>query len=368
MNFNALKTTILVSLVIINTSLIAKPMYGIKSSMEISAFSVESKQVNAKVFRYRMLFEKDFSIADNLTVNIKGGFDLEAGSNSSSVIDQYAPQNQFVLKNASLDWKPLSFFTIKAGALNQGKGHPLLKPNAPFIGVSEQVELELTKQHSFYLKLQQLIPNNYFLANRIGTLGDQGTPTYFDETIGTKLTGDVVSLNAEVTHFKYNDLSSSVAYQSQFIGNSISGGGELNSNYLYGFEGYSIYSHLEAHFNNDFGIDLTGRFLYNDNAPDNRNSGHILSAGLKVFDKVIYLWNFQNKSDSSPAFYNSGATGHNNMEGYAIAFRTYSSINDINRPKLQYNIEYSHKDPIETNLFQSSEDSILVSLKKNFSI
>ena len=45
--------------------------------MEIKAFSVESKQVNAKVFRYRMIFEKDFPIYENLTVNVKGGFDLD---------------------------------------------------------------------------------------------------------------------------------------------------------------------------------------------------------------------------------------------------------------------------------------------------
>ena len=369
MNLSNLKSILLVYLLVSGTSLFAKANYGIRSSMEIKAFSVESKQVNAKVFRYRMIFEKDFPIYENLTVNVKGGFDLEAGSNSSSVIDEYAPQNQFVLKNASLDWKPLRFLTFKAGALNQGKGHPLLKPNAPFIGVSEKVELELTKQHTFYLKLQQLIPNNYFLANRIGPiLGDQGTPTYFDETIGTRLVGDILSLTAEVTHFQYNDLSPTVAYQSQFIGNSISGGGELNSDFLYGFEGYSFFSHVELHFNNDFGLDFGGRYLYNDKAPDNRNSGHTLSVGAKIFDKVIYFGTFENRSDSSPAFYNSGNYGHNNMEGYAIAFRNYRSMSDTKRPVIEYNIDYVHKDPIETNIFQSSEDRILVSLKKNFSI
>lgn len=346
-----------------------KTNYGVRSSMEIRAFTVESKQVNAKVFRYRMLFEKDMDIVDSLTVNIKGGFDLEAGSNSSSVIDEYAPQNQFVLKNASLDWNPLYFLSFKAGALNQGRTHPLLKPNAPFIGVSEKLEINITDKHSFYIRLQQLIPNNYFLANRIGSiLGDQGTPSYFEETVGTKLTGDLLSLAAEVAHFKYSDLSPTVAYQSQFIGNSISGGGELNSDFLYDFEGYSFYSHAEIHFTSDFGVDLSGRYIYNDKAPDNRNTGYTLSAGLKLYDKIIYFGSFENKSDSSPAFYNSSVYGHNNMSGYAIAFRTYRSLNDTKRPAIEYNIDYVHKDPIETNIFQSSEDRILVSLKKNFSI
>lgn len=344
-----------------------KSSYGIDARMEMRAFSVESQQVKAKIFSYRALFKKEFVFEESLTAYINAGFDLQVGSNTSSILDEYAPQRQFILRDAYAKWQPVSFFQIKAGALNQGFGRGLLVGRIPFLGAQERITIELSPEHSVFVELQQAIPNNYFLADRVGIINNEGTPTFFEEKIGAKLEGDLLAMRGEFGRFSFSDLNSSIAYQSQFIGNTISGGGQNNSSFIYNYEGYFTSGRMEMSISDDFGLDLHGQYLFNDGAPDSRNKGHSFSAGLRVNDYAVYAVQFRNESDSSPAFYNSSAYGHNNMEGFTLVLRTYRSMMRKREP-FEFQIQYTHKSPIESNIHQSDEDQVYFRLSRNFSL
>lgn len=343
--------------------------YGIDAQMRMQSIITESKQIKSRVFRYRMIFAKKVKLTDTLSFDFKGGFDLETGSNNSSIIDVYAPQRQLVLRRAVIKWKPLDYFNFEVGGLRHYTSDFLIVSRAPFFGARANINFDFYDNYTFFFSLEESIPNNYFLAERIGTIEEEGTPHFSMQKAGVRLNGDILAVESFVNYYRYSNLSSGVASQSQFLGNSISGGGNNNSAFLYGFSGIQSFSRLNFHFNKNYGIDLQFTYAFNNDAPDRINKGIATTAGLKFFDNIVYFTNFQIDSDISPGFYASNSLGFNNTKGYDIRIKTFRGMGKSEKKRgLSYWLMYNHNEPVDNNVNQSPEDRISFYIQKNFGL
>lgn len=329
----------------------------IEASFGFKGDYVDDKQVEARIFGAQGEVKFDQLLFEKLKARIGVGVTLETGSNNSLFVDEFAPDQRLYLIEGNLVYTPFNWLELKAGAINQGMfSSPLLLTSTNFLAATEKVSFQFFENYQLYLHLQQGIPQNDQLSVRVGAV-EEGTPSFFMESIGLDLPGDLVSLNISAGQFAFNKLSNSVAYHSRFLGNSVTGLGQDDSSFLYKFQGLNFQGRLE--FRPDYyGFMLSGQYLYNDKAPDNRNNGHLARAGIVLGDSEIFTEVFRNESDTSPAFYNSKTYGHNNRKGMGIGSRI--AFRDF-----LLRLHYSENDIIEGNIFQSDSKVFQFWIKKD---
>ena len=326
---------------------------------------VDDLQVEARVFGLYGALTVEQPIIPDLKAVFDLGVTIETGSSSTVIADsnEFAPDRQWVLRDGFLSWTPSAFFEFKAGAISQQEfSSPLLLSSTAFLAATEKLKFNFNDSYSFYLKAQQSIPNNQNLADRIGVV-DEGTPSFFIETIGLNLDGDLASIKFEASQFSYNRLSTDVAFRSQFFGNSVSPNGQQNAQFVYQFQGYNFYAESEVYFTDTFLAQVSLQYLYNEEAPEGRNLGRLLHIGMGVQESVLFVEFFSNESDSSPAFYNSKRYGHNNKEGIVLGIS-----GELNPEGLLYNLAYHDLSLIrDENLFQANTKAVFFNLEKEIS-
>jgi len=296
-------------------ALFKNPPTHIKARAGLLALTVDDQQTEARVVSFSMFGDIVQTVLPDLEAHIIAGAILETGSNESLFVDEFKPRQDLVLKEASLKYKPIDQILLKAGALNQGEyNSPLLLTDSAFVGAKEELNFEIA-DYRFGFFLAQSVPSNHFLTNRLGSV-DEGAPSLLMEGISMHLGGDVMFFKAQAMRFKYNNLSANVAYNSQFLGNSTGGSSTSTTFFLYDFQGYNANFNLGFNLGDDFSLGLKGHYLFNDKAPDKRNTGYLVGINFEVGGFKLDLEYFDNQSDSAPAFYNSALYGHNDRDGY----------------------------------------------------
>lgn len=310
---------------------------------------VDGQKVKTRVFGYQFNVDYKYKFHSDLSFFFNGSAVLQTGSNEViSVVDEFAPQEEINLNEGGLVYKPADFFMVKAGALNQGDlKSPLFIGNNAFAALSEKIILG-----PFYFSALQGIPSNNRLTKRLGQV-DKGTPFVEIETIGLDI-GKRDSLKIEVSRFLFKDLSNNIAFNSKILGNSTTGSTELNSEYLYAFQGYNVHLASQLDFRS-FGFRLSGQYLYNDKAPSDRNLGTLARFGVYIGIFELYGESFRNESDSSPAYYNSKYYGHNNMQGTGGGLLVKAK--DYN-----FNIRAASLTPIEETNLQTKMEIVTLNL------
>lgn len=332
----------------------------IEKSLEtrIRGLNVNSAQAKAKIMRTTLQVTFKHQLYETLEAKIQASARMETGTNNSTVIDQFSPQNRTRVGDSYLKWDPLGFFFFKVGSLGQDRNTPLLVNRSPYASAHQELYYRYDKNYYFYLNLQQAIPNNDVLTERLTGL-EEGTPIYLTQTIGMNLDGDLLRLKASAKHFQFKDLSATVANQSRFLGNSIVGSGDLNSAFLYAFDGFYLFSDLVM----KLGSWETGfwfHYLYNDKAPDQRNTGYFWGPIVRydIFGLGINL--FENQSDSSPAFYGSNAY-QKNTKGHNIYFEIGQDEEDLN-----LRFHYIESELLTDSLFQAPQSYITIEFSKKY--
>lgn len=298
-----------------SAAMFKKPPTHIKGEAGLTGLTVDDQQTEARVVSFSFFANIKQTIVDGVEAQVIAGGVLETGSNESLFVDEFKPRQDLVLKEASLNYQPIEQISLKAGALNQGEyKSPLLLTDSAFVAAQESLNFEIG-DYSFGFFLTQSVPSNHFLTNRLGSV-DEGAPSLLMEGIRLHLAGDVMFFKAQVMRFQYNNLSANVAYSSQFLGNSTGGSSQSTTFFLYDYQGYNASFDLGFNINEQSSFYIRGQYLYNDKAPDGRNTGYLLSAGIEINNFKLSVDYFDNESDSSPSFYNSPLFGHNDRDGY----------------------------------------------------
>jgi hypothetical protein len=245
---------------------------------------------------------------------------FEAG-HTQDFFGDLEPYTGFLLREAAMRFHPGDIFALKAGVINQDwMGMPLLTFRKSFPGVQVSFNGAWTENFSSSLTGQYLIPTSQTLSTR--TVGEEATPTFKTVTLGNSLKIDSLKLGADASYFKFDNLPSFVAFESQKRGNSyLLNNGPNNSAFQYAFEGWFI--DLSAKYRiNMFEPQIGFSLIKNPRAPDTYNTGSITSIGnvFHMDNHTFYIGaeKFFAESDVAPAYYNSWVYGNTNKKGYGL--------------------------------------------------
>lgn len=305
----------LIFLNLANAAMFKTPPTHIKGEAGLTGTTVDDQQTEARVVSFSFFTNIKQTLVEGVEAQIIAGAVLETGSNESLFVDEFKPRQDLVLKEASLNYRPIEQLSLKLGALNQGEyKSPLLLTDSAFVAAKESLDFEVG-DYIFGIFLTQSVPSNHFLTNRLGSV-DEGAPSLLMEGVRIHLAGDVMFFKAQAMRFQYNNLSANVAYSSQFLGNSTGGSSQSTTFFLYDYQGYNASFEMGINLSEQINLNFRGQYLYNDKAPDGRNKGTLISAGLEVNHFNVSVEYFDNESDASPAFYNSPLYGHNDRNGF----------------------------------------------------
>lgn len=320
--------------------------------------TMDDDQTEARIMGFGLDGRYTYELFSDFVFDVQAGVRLEAGSNNSLNQKEYSPNQEIVLQQGTLNWNP-SFFEFQAGAINQSYlDSPLLTGGVVFIGFKEKMVIDAGVK--LFISSQQSIPYNQTLNQRSGGI-EEGTPSFFYHEAGLMFANAFASFEIKGGLYKYNNLSSAVANQSRYMGNSVSGTGSL-SRFLYEFEGTNLATSIELGKNNIVQFNIDGQYLYNDKAPDSSNTGHLLRGMILFGDYGIGGELFDNGANTSPGYYNSKSYGHNSRDGQAIIF-------NVNRIQKNWNLEsrfalFNSTDP--SNLLISDGQLFTLNFSRSF--
>jgi hypothetical protein len=335
---------------------------AVKVDASMYLTGVESDQEEARVLGVDLAFSHQQRIDSDLELELDGGLYFESGSYQSILsLDEHAPDSDLRVKQAQLTWKPFFVTDLRAGLINQAwMESPLLLGSVSFPTAYQQLFLYRGKlKFQLYTIYTQSIPNNRNLSNRMGEIAE-GTPSLMTESIGVKMWSEHVKFKLHLTHFNFSNLSHATANKSQFLGNSVFGLVD-NSEYLYRFKGYNLMSKLEHPLFGEWSAVWHGEYLYNSQAPNGRNSGYLGSLGFSDHKVKLQLGYYYNESDSSPAYYNDGQLGHNNMKGIITGL----SIHKI-KPNVDLHLNYYSRNEIVDSPYQSDGGMITLTMVRRY--
>lgn len=352
--------TLVFSLLLAFPALASKNNWSIEALQSFYATGVESTRMEARTMGVGLDIITRREISPELHFLVDAGLRLENGSHKALDLAEFSPNQQVLLNEGLLLYKPWSFLHLQVGGLNQRHfSSPLFIDQVVFVGAGQQLVLEWG-EYQFYLKLQQLIPNNRNLSTRLGSI-DEGTPQFLSETLGINLAGDLLSLKLEGTMFAFTKLSPSVAHQSRFMGNSVTGIASDSARFNYTYQGTNVFGEMKWFFSDQSHLELQGQYLFNRKAPNDRNTATMARLGLNLSPVFTGIAIFESQSDSTIAFYNSKSLGHTNRKGWALDLGLSMKSGD-------FSLSWSQTNPLQSNIFQSKADIINFNYTHRFKV
>ncbi|TNF02210.1 MAG: hypothetical protein EP326_03465 [Deltaproteobacteria bacterium] len=339
----------------------------LSTTIGLSGDHVSGDKNEARTFGLSSAIEFKQSLYSNFLIDVEGGFSLETGSSETVYgAGSFKPTNTPYLGHAEMIYTPFKFSTVKLGAINQSyHNNPLFVTSTPFIGAREIFEYKVSNW-TVQFDLIQSIPSNYTLSRRLGSVSE-GSARFFNEKLRLIGEGNLLSLNASIGHYAFDELSPSVAYESRLLGNSVSGIGTYNNKFRYSFVGWNGDMNIDLKAIAGTTISLNSAWHLNSNAPDGKNLGYKIGPSLAIESNnrifKLGIETFKNESDSTVAYYSSKAYGNVNRVGNAVSLKVEDLTNG-----LEYGAKGVQADPIVTTPYQSDERIISIFLRKSYEI
>jgi len=345
---------------VVSETKVSKVERAINVDLGFTGLNVDNLQNQTTTFGFLTRAQMQQAFTPELKAKIAANLVLETGSNKSINLEEFKPNQGIFLDEAYLQYAPLSFLKLQLGAINQSYlESPLLITSTAFVGVKERLFYNKDEQE-YYIEAEQAIPTNQTLAKRLGSV-DEGTPSFQMASAGVDLQGNFLSLKAAVSYFQFKNLSNSVANESRLMGNSIKGNSQNTAQYIYGFSGLNTTYELSMRLRSGFTLFNSTQYLFNQEAPDGRNTGYLTNFGVAGESFKVSTELFYNESDSSPAYYNDKSYGHNNRKGFALGLELTSQQYD-----LTFNAKYIKANLIEQNQYQSDSNIILFNIMRSY--
>ena len=256
------------------------------------------------------------------------------------------------------------FFTLEVGALNQSRtvGNKVLISGNAFPGVSEALELSMGS-FKLTLRAQQMIP--YSQVENAELSERERTPYFLTESLKLKFKQKNYNASIKGGLFNYSELPSAVAFQSQILGNSVTGD-QINAEFLYDFGGWFATFNFDAMISKKLLMQFKANLVENLDAPETLNRGQDFYFSLNWINSKNrmgpFFGVFSLEPDVSPAFYNTSAFGNNNRDGWYAGFDLFV----LKPSKMKFGIEYVDANLLNPGVLQEDQDSIVVTFQTHF--
>lgn len=321
----------------------------------------------AKLFSSKIGLETKANLSNDIYFNLSLTLSSETGS-SKAQYDQrrFTPKSRYSANYAYLSYNVLDLFDLNAGALDnkdQEATDNLISSGASSMGVREKVSFE-----NEYLKLSavatQASPYNDELSNRFDNV-DEGEPKFFSEFVNVKFKLGTHSIDIKGAQYAYKNLSSSLAYNDRYYGNTVSGTSESKSVYVYGFKGRLLKAGATIAIGKDLKISPSVKQIKNNSATNGHNTGKVyaLEASTEILENkiTISLSDFSIDSDTTVSYYNSSPY-KNNYQGRTL------ELSIENPEHLTTTLSYVSREVKNPQFYLSDEKIITVNLRKSYDI
>ena len=289
-------------------------------------YSESTKTDNSNLIRSMFSLKIGKDITEELEYTLEGTLAIINGHSKSRFgMDDYS--QGFYIDEGYLKYQITGFWDLRLGAISQEfHQNELLLSDTPFPAIVSEVLLGPEKQ--LKLILEQAIPTSRSLSS--SSTVKEKTPSFTSASVFYEMlpSEELPALNLFVTYFKFQNIPSTVSFESGFLGNSASGL-EANSEFKFDFSGVSLGSSTEFKLLSRK-VELGARYIRNNEASSSYDEGHLIFSGIELTPKSkLKFTSFYNESDSSVSLYNSTELGHHNVKGLAGKY-TYKSNSGIN--------------------------------------
>lgn len=253
-----------------------------------------------------------------ITVRLLTGVLLETGSTQALFTDEFVPETTLTLREATLTWKPFSFFGVRAGGIDQSHhGSFLLLNEIAFPAIMEFFEWKYNNWN-FHINSQQAIATSTSFSTR--AVGKEDTPYLLTGSLRIGYNDKkAFAINVRGTYFQFKNLTRGIAHDSRFYGNTVVGVGPEGAQFFHQYQGFETGANLTYRFHKNWRVLLGNSFLHNQKGPSGGNRGTYLFGGFSYMNPDLQITPrfgvFENDSDSSVAYYSSKRLGHNNRKG-----------------------------------------------------
>lgn len=293
-------------------------------------------------------FTEDFTIKADVLMNL----------NSSRVQTRYVNQwdNAFFLNELAINYKPFQAGQLTLGAINQSHlDSPFLVTSLSFPGAMAKLQWQ-TNQFTIGYKGQRLIPTSQSLDS--DRTSKEELPIFTTQGIfGSYSPNKMLSFAGQANYYAFSKLPSVVAFESQRLGNDVSGVEIGDSFFINEFSGIAQSYSANIKYNNLIEQSFLFSALENENTEDGDNRAQIMETAItfkgESFDLIPSIASFYSEPNVAPAFYNSRFYGNNNRQGYKYALRT--RLKNIN---LEIEASYIDAKVINQSIFQDDLSSM----------
>lgn len=337
------------------------PLKDLRWKLGLASQSFTNEQDKAQTVGLGLEGDLRMSPLRMLEIRARAQARLQSGYAQSRFGDN-TPANGVRLKEAYLSLRPLTFFTLQAGALDQGLlGSPLLVSEQAFPGVAEVFEFG-DERVSVEFRAQQVVPASSNLSTK--SIESEPTPSLTTESLVFRFSpGHDLEFKTSATHFSFKSLPSAVATESDRYGNTVVDAQTGIARFQFEYEGYVLGGEAKARVAKDWVVEVDAQILNNTKARDNYRRGQQVGMEMQIsLPEDIELRPrgeiFFAESDVAPAFYNSSQLGHTNRQGWSgqmtLAFK---------QQKFQIGALYVESDVINPNSMQSRQSFILLNFE-----
>lgn len=322
---------------------IGKPLAS--AQFEGNAESIDEGPSFSRSIGVGLAFKHAKELSQILRYSLHLKLKLESGSFRGIYSDEYLPRNELRIREALLQLQPYKPLAFSFGSLDQNDLlTPTLVNNESFPGMREDLRLSVAGVEVQAIA-QQAVATSTYIGEHYSRDFDAGIPGFYLERLRFRYERQALELSAHASHFSYNNLPASVAYESRFLGNSATGNGENGSRFAHGFQGPEFSFGFQTGLTGELGLGGRVSQLENTLAPSNVNQARFANLSLKLPTWLLSATWLRIERDASPALYNISWLGHNNRQGYGLSIeKQYAGFN--------FSLEGGESRPIEDIPFQ----------------
>jgi hypothetical protein len=342
----------------------AKPQLSVDLDQYGKNLSSENRQLS--IWGALASWKLNYAPTKYLTEEINVSTQVETGSFRSRYTDSGKSYSGIDVYEAKINFLANDYLKLSIGAQSLGYfSAPMIfatnSTSSSFAALSEELLVPI-ENWKWKIFAWQTLPRANSSDLGLISFGPRDSFLFIG---GTRLSadGDFLKVNMNYFYFYYSHLFNSVAYVSQFDGNSVSGIGTNTTSFIYDYQGHHASFDWEVNPLGDFSFKQKLSYLFNEKAPNHFNSGLMLDNTFKIYDWFFTGTLFKIKRDAAVAYYNSSSIGHTNREGFKAEIATMvPSIGG------KMALDYSKRNTIEKNIYQSNEQRVSFTWSQNFNL
>lgn len=332
--------------------------------MALAGVDSEDSQSASKYVGFGLEAKSKYYLLPNLYFGLDPLIRFENGAYQSIDGDRKNESGVY-LKEAAAHWRFMEGSSLAAGALNQSAIHSeLLIGDQAFPGVRGEVQIFKLGNFQTVFDAEQAIPTSTSLSEN--TTGVESTPRFLSASLGFNYESHLYYWKTRVGAFSYDNLPSTVAFESGLRGNTVSSVTESESAFVYQYQGIEALSSLRFPVMRGWDFTAETSYLKNNKAKSELSQAYAASIGSEFFfigrkSLDMKLTSFRIEPDAAVAYFNTPYFYSTNRVGYSIE-------SFLNFKKYNFNVgaRYTEAEVIFLSPVQSREKSLMFILETGY--